>query len=337
MKTATPAMARAINDRLALDLLLERGPLTAPQLREITGLSRPTVSDLVERLRSAGLIEVTGESGEDRRGPNARVYGLVADRAHVAGVDIRWTGLRVTVADLTGREVGTAVREPSEDLYEAITGAVAQAAGGRRLQAVVIGSPGLVHPETSALTSDYRVRGWHPGLLGELRRSLGVQVVLENETNLAAIAEHRQGSARGVADFVLMWLDDGVGGAIVLGGKLRRGMSGGAGEIGTLDLGMHDPTLCRAVEAALEDGTALAERIARGVFAIVAVLDPGLVVLGGRIGREGGEELAALVEEQVALRSPAPTRVRPSTVEGNAVLQGAVLTALDLARDEVFG
>lgn len=78
MKTATPAMARAINDRLALDLLLERGPLSAPQLRELTGLSRPTVSDLIERLTQSGLIEVTGESGEDRRGPNARVYGLVA-------------------------------------------------------------------------------------------------------------------------------------------------------------------------------------------------------------------------------------------------------------------
>ncbi|MFI6297792.1 ROK family transcriptional regulator [Nonomuraea sp. NPDC050790] len=339
MKTATPAMARAINDRLALDLLLERGPLTAPQLREITGLSRPTVSDLVERLRSAGLIEVTGESGENRRGPNARVYGLVADCAHVAGVDVRSSGLRVTVADLAGREVGTAVREGSADLHEMITSAVAQAAGGRRLQAVVLGLPGLVHPETSALTSalasDSRVRGWHPGLLGELRRSLGVQVVLENETNLAAIAEHGKGSARGVADFVLLWLDDGVGGAVVLGGKLRRGMSGGAGEIGALDLGLDEATFCRAVETS--DGSSLADRIAKGVFTIVAVLDPGLVVLGGRIGRQGGEELAALVEERVAALSPAPTRVRPSTVEGNAVLEGAVLTALDLARDEVFG
>lgn len=49
VQTADPTMARAINDRLALDLLLERGPLTAPQLRTLTGLSRPTVSDLIER------------------------------------------------------------------------------------------------------------------------------------------------------------------------------------------------------------------------------------------------------------------------------------------------
>ncbi|WP_449065178.1 MarR family transcriptional regulator, partial [Planomonospora algeriensis] len=99
MRTATPKLARVINDRLALDLLLERGPLTAPQLRELTGLSRPTVSDLIERLQANGLIAVTGEAGEDRRGPNARLYGLVADRAHVAGVDVRRDAVNVTVAD----------------------------------------------------------------------------------------------------------------------------------------------------------------------------------------------------------------------------------------------
>lgn len=110
MKTATPQMARAINDRLALDLLLEHGTLTAPQLRALTGLSRPTVSDLVERLRVNGLITVVGESGEDRRGPNARVYGIVADRAHVAGVDVRRDTVNVTVADITGRTVGSAAR-----------------------------------------------------------------------------------------------------------------------------------------------------------------------------------------------------------------------------------
>ncbi|MFE7122251.1 MarR family transcriptional regulator, partial [Streptomyces sp. NPDC057654] len=84
MRTATPSTARAINDRIALELLRDEGPLTAGQLRDRTGLARPTVADLVERLRSAGLIAVVGEAGAERRGPNARLYGLVADRAHLA-------------------------------------------------------------------------------------------------------------------------------------------------------------------------------------------------------------------------------------------------------------
>ena len=352
MKTATPAMARAINDRLALDLLLEHGPLTAPQLRDLTGLSRPTVADLIERLRAAGLVESGGESGEERRGPNARLYCLIADRAHVAGVDLRRTGIDVTVADLVGRTVGSASRTfPARpagpggatgpldyDLVGALAGAVAEAAGGRPLHVVALGAPGLVRPHTSDLVGDDDVPGWRPGLLDELQRTLGVRVLLENEVNLAAIAEHRLGSAVGREDFVLLWLDEGVGGAVVLGGRLRRGASGGAGEIGRLEV--DGVAFCDIVAPELLAGLApdeLAERVAKGAFAAVAVLDPGLVVLGGGIGRVGGAMFADRVAEHVAAKSPALTEFRPSTVEGNAVLQGAVLTALDLARDEVFG
>ncbi|MDP4509507.1 ROK family transcriptional regulator [Nonomuraea turcica] len=344
MKTATPAMARAINDRLALDLLLERGPLTAPQLRTLTGLSRPTVSDLIERLMVAGLIEVTGEYGEDRRGPNARLYGLVADRAHVAGVDLRRSAVNVTVADITGEVVGKATRAIDDSaspgtLAALIVDAVTAAAGKRVLETVVIGAPGLVDPRDGELISgEGEVPGWRRGVVGSVRQRLGLPVVLENEVNLAAIAELRKGAARGSEDFVLLWLDDGVGAAVVLGGRLRRGASGGAGEIGFLDI--SGVPYCDLVEARVLRGLGRSEvvhRIAKGAFAFATLLDPGLVVLGGKTGHEGGDELAALVSERLRELAPAPTEVRASTVEGNAVLQGAVLTALDLTRDRVFG
>ncbi|MGV9327379.1 ROK family transcriptional regulator [Streptosporangium sandarakinum] len=381
MKTATPATARAINDRLVLDLLLERGPLTAPQLRELTGLSRPTVSDLIERLRDGGLIEVAGECGENRRGPNARLFGIVAGRAHVAGVDVRRTAVNVTVADITGRTVGFAVRDipgsgsgsapgsggdagpggPSgssgtaetggsgavpavpgsggtPSLSALIEGAVAEAAAGRVLDTVVLGAPGLADPRHGDLVAPNDVPGWEPGLLQTVRRDLGVPVTLENEVNLAAVTEHRTGAATGRDDFVLLWLDDGLGAALVLDGRVRRGASGGAGEIGILRTA--GGSFCDLVVAdVLRDigRDDAAGRIAACAFALVAILDPGLVILGGSIGREGGDDLAEMVERRLRDLSPAPTEVRASTVEGNAVLQGAVLTALDLTRDRVFG
>ncbi|MCG5213789.1 ROK family protein [Streptosporangium sp. KLBMP 9127] len=156
--------------------------------------------------------------------------------------------------------------------------------------------------------------------------------------NLAAIAEHRAGSARGRDDFVLLWLDDGVGAAVVLDGRLRRGVSGGAGEIGYLDV--SGTRLCDLVGAAAVrnlEADAVAERIARGVFPMVAVLDPGLVVLGGEMGRSGGEALAALVGVRLAALSPIPTQVRPATTGDDPVLRGAVFTALATARDDLFG
>ena len=339
MKTADPTMARAINDRLALDLLLERGPLTAPQLRTLTGLSRPTVSDLIERLRAGGLIEVAGEAGADRRGPNARLYGLVADRAHIAGVDLRRDAVHVGVADIAGNPVGAASRPlpPSPDLTAVVAGAVAEAAGGRTLHTVVLGTPGLIHPRTGRATGDH-VPGGRPDLGEALRDRLGAPVLVENEVNLGAVAEHREGAAAGRDDFALLWLDHGVGGALVLDGRLRRGASGGAGEVGLLKFGGTE--FCSLLDPAAVAGLgdeAVAARIAEAVFVLVAVLDPGLVVLGGAFGRAGGDRLAELVAGHLAVLSPAATEVRASRVEGDAVLRGAVLTALDLVRDDVFG
>jgi predicted NBD/HSP70 family sugar kinase len=338
MKTATPRMARAINDRLALDLLLDRGPLTAPQLRALTGLSRPTVSDLIERLRVNGLIEVAGESGDDRRGPNARLYGIVAGRAHVAGVDVRRDVVNVIVADITGRPVGSAVRSLDEDLPVLVAGAVAEAAGPRTMHAVVVGAPGMVDPQTGDLTPVNDVPGWRPSLLSALRHRVGAPVILENEVNLAAIAEHRAGAAQGRQDFVLLWLDDGVGAAVVLGGKLRRGVSGGAGEIGFLqvpEVSLGDLTEAESVRRLEPD--VLAARIAQVAFTLVAVLDPGLVVLGGRTSHAGGEKLATLVADHLGALSPVPVQVRTTTTSDNPVLQGAVFTALSLAHTDIFG
>ncbi|WP_131762795.1 ROK family protein, partial [Actinomadura fibrosa] len=205
------------------------------------------------------------------------------------------------------------------------------------LHTIVLGTPGLVHPRTG-LATDAGVPGWRPDLLPALRDRLGAPVVVENEVNLAAVAEHRVGAAAGHDDFALLWLDDGIGAAVVLDGRLRRGASGGAGEVGPLRFGGEQ--FCALLEAGAVRGlapAALADRIVGAVFALVAVLDPGLVVLGGATGRDGGELLAGLVAERLAPLSPAPTEVRASAVEGNTILQGAVLTALGLARDDVFG
>ncbi|MFI0373875.1 ROK family transcriptional regulator [Actinomadura sp. 1N219] len=336
MKTADPTMARAINDRLALDLLLERGPLTAPQLRALTGLSRPTVSDLIERLRAGGLIEVAGETGADRRGPNARLYGLVGGRAHVAGVDLRRDAVHVVVSDIAGNETG-AVSRPlpaAPDLVALIADAVAEAAGGRVPHTMVLGTPGLIHPRTG-LATDSGVPGWRPDLGPALADRLGAPVTLENEVNLSAVAEHRTGAAAGRDDFALLWMADGIGAAVFLDGRLRRGASGGAGEVGLLKFGGMD--FCDLMESVRDLAPEeFADRIVQGVFALVAVLDPGLVILGGDLGRAGGDRLAGLVAERLGRMSPASTEVRPSGVEGDTVLRGAVLTALDLARDDVF-
>ncbi|MGW2300421.1 ROK family transcriptional regulator [Streptomyces sp. NPDC001809] len=372
---ASPSTARAINDRFALRLLQDEGPLTATQLKTLTGLSRPTVADLVERLRGSGLVHVVGESGAERRGPNAKLYGLVADRAHLAALDVRTRSVSVTVTDLLGTtlaEASVPVGDDS-DTGPAVEKAVAllertvREAGADRLHTVAVGAPGLIDPATGELRDSSGLPAWHRRLVGVLQERLPAHVLVENETNLAAVAELREGAARAREDFVLLWLGQGVGAAVVLGGRLRRGASGGAGEIGFLpvpgtsglpsatgcDGGFHELACAAAVEAlaaahglsaseALASGPdpfldALARRLAIGAAAVVSVLDPGCVVLAGETGHQGGDALAARVEAELAALSPLRAEVRATDLGDAAVLRGALLLARDTAQDELFG
>ncbi|MDX3587801.1 MULTISPECIES: ROK family transcriptional regulator [Streptomyces] len=394
---ASPSTARAINDRLALRLLQQEGPLTAGQLKQLTGLSRPTVADLVERLTAAGLIEVVGESGEQRRGPNARLYGIVADRAHLAALDVRTEGVTVVVADLLGTELAResvpiaddAGTGPAVEQAVTLVERAAKEAGADRPHTVAIGAPGLIDPATGELRVSSGLPEWHRRLVAALGERFPARVLVENETNLAALAEQRDGAARDRDTFVLLWLGLGTGAAVVLDGHLRRGASGGTGEIGFLPVpgtttvpsatdcegGFHSlggaaavaalatahgvtaeaapnephaATLVRAAVAGLSAAPgpsadprarfldALADRLALGAASVVAVLDPGCVVLGGEVGQAGGEELAVRVGKRLAAMSPLPTEVRASGLGGAAVLRGALLMAREAAQDELF-
>lgn len=239
----TPRVLRAMNDRAALDLLLEHGPLSRTRIGKLTGLSKPTASQLLARLEAAGLVLATGTTA-GRPGPNAQLYSVNPAAAHVAGLDVTPIRIRAAVADITGRTVGefelpTPGRRAQgtvEQVVQAVDEA-AKAAGLNRsdLHRVVIGTPGAFDPSTGRLRYASHLPGWHsPTLLDELAAALAVPLEYENDVNLAAVAEQRVGAARDHEDFVLLWNEEGIGAAIVIGGRLHRGWTGGAGEVGFL-------------------------------------------------------------------------------------------------------
>jgi predicted NBD/HSP70 family sugar kinase len=356
-------LLREINEAAALRLLLDRGPLTRGDLRELTGLAKPTTSDVMRRLQDAGLAMVVGRTSGGP-GPNAEIYDVNPDAAYAAAVSLREqdSTLVAAVCDLTGTVRSTLTVKLRADPVAAVADAVQQACRAakipvRRLDHVQLGVPGAYHDSTIRYVD---VPGWsRPGLIDDIRSTLRTEVSVDNDVNLAAAAERSRGIAGDADSFALLWLgEEGLGLGIDLGGTILRGARGGAGEIGYMPVGlpkrdgMHDfqdlvggPAIRelarehgiateRAADAAADAvlREVLATRIAVGIAAVVAVLDPTLVVLAGEVGQAGGAPLADAVGAALRDLSVLDTEVAATGLTEDAVLLGALDTTLDAVR-----
>ena len=240
----------------------------------------------------------------------------------------------------------------------------------------VLGSPGVFDPVHGYVAMAPNLPGWgRHGLVEAVREELGTNVNFENDVNLAALAERAHGHGRNVSNFVFLSVGTGIGMALVIDGRLYRGAHGAAGEIAYMPLGMgdpHDPANRRRgafEEAAAAAGVvrmarklgmrmplsperiftaarrgqvvasrvveAEAARLALAIATVTPVLDPELVILGGGIGRNG-DLLLEPIERELRQLLPFRPRVVVSALGEDAVLRGAVATALDVARDRVF-
>ncbi|NUT32433.1 MAG: ROK family transcriptional regulator, partial [Hamadaea sp.] len=244
-------LLRAINESAALAHLLDKGTLTRGDLRELTGLSKPTTSDVLRRLTDAGLAVVVGHT-RGGPGPNAEIYAANPAAAHAAAVSVRETTdpvrpeLTGALVDLAGT-VHARVRERVDlsggDPVDAIAEIVQRLAALADLTTdaishVHLGVPGS-YEAAAGVIRHIDVPGFdQAGVVARLAERLHATVAVENDVNLAAIAERSRGVAAGESGFALLWFGEGLGLAIDLGGALLRGARGGAGEIGYVPVGL---------------------------------------------------------------------------------------------------
>jgi predicted NBD/HSP70 family sugar kinase len=364
-------LLRAMNESATLALLLDRGTLTRGDLRDLTGLSKPTTSEVMRRLTGAGLAVVVGHTSGGP-GPNAEVYAANPAAGHAIAMSVRETQrphLTGVLCDLAGGEVARAEVTVAADPVSTVVGVVEELSRQAGLapasvRLVQLGLPGSYDPAAGVIRH-IDVPGWdRPGLVADLATRLGATVAADNDVNLAAIAERHHGVAADVESFALVWFSGGLGLAIDLGGTLLRGARGGAGEIGYVPVGLGrgaDRTdltdlvggpAVRALaaahgidaptpEAAVAAGSAafldaLAERIAYGLAAVAAVLDPPLIVLAGDVGRAGGEALAGRVAAALRATTPLDTAIAVTGVAGDPVLLGAQVAAQRALRAQII-
>ena len=154
----------------------------------------------------------------------------------MAGLDVAPEAVATGVADVTGQVLAEVTVDPNgagnpvQLVRNAVAAACAAAEiGADQLRAVVIGTGGMVDPRTGDVRLSVNMPDWHEGVLGALRGDLRRPVTIENDVNLAAMAERAVGVAEGADDFVLMWIGVGLGLATIIGGKVHRGVAGAAG------------------------------------------------------------------------------------------------------------
>lgn len=242
---------REANTRLVVDELRRSGPTTRPALARETGLAKQTVSTIVASLIAEGVAREVGLGAVERRGGRPAVLvEYAADRAFVAGLELGVGRTRVMVADALGapvvvREVPpssrSSRRRPAGDVLDGVIAVLAseleQLGGSGRLRAVGVSVTGLVQPRSGVCALAPNL-GWRDvpvrELVEERLAALGVSapVIVRGAAQASLIAEQREGVATDEDDVVLLFEDEGVGAAVIEGGRLVDGADGTAGELG---------------------------------------------------------------------------------------------------------
>lgn len=326
--------------------LSERGALSAAQLARLTGLAKSTVSTALQELKRTNMVVETGSSSAGSVGRPATSLTLNPEAGTCIGILVGQTEIQVTLADVShsvlfDQTVELELDYSRDEARGIVQDLIADAYKGQRLKrsgllGVGIAMGGPVNPVNGRVVRAGGMPTWAGIDLRELFEPMfdGVPIFCDNESNCSAIAEMTWGAAQGHDDFIVYTLGLGVGGAIVVGGKVMRGIAGGAGEFGHMVIDPHGP-LCRCgnrgclevyanfrdplneairhfgrtlrvhdvVDMAIAGDPVCRDLIARtgeagghGLGLIGSVFNPPLVVISGRLAASGDILMKPLAE-----------------------------------------
>ncbi|MEU6429365.1 ROK family transcriptional regulator [Microbispora sp. NPDC046973] len=276
----TTSLLRLINQRAVFTEIFRLGKASRPELAQVTGLSKPTISMALADLERARLVRPVGlRTGGTGRA--ALLYEIRPEAGWVLAADIGRTTVRLALADLVG-DVVVRRQEPSaarsyDGLLRQLERLAAEVVAEAGLEpgdvtVTVFGTPGIHDKENGALRLAPSLPGWErPGAVDALAGVTGSPYTVENDVDLAAVGEGAYGLGKGVSHFVLVSIGTGVGMGVVIDDGLYRGARGAAGEISYLPVGVPGS----------EDGPGLDRR--RGEFESVASAD-GIVAAAARLG-----------------------------------------------------
>ena len=328
-------IARQISMHAITRALLANGPTSRAELAKLTGFSKQTISDVVRDLEDAGWLAPLGRTA-GRPGRSAVTYAINGRAAAAGAIDLGGSKVHAAVVDLLGEVMAETVEPTDSRGGPHVIAQIARLLDGlkaglappvQQLQLVVLGTPGVFHPETGQIAAAPNIQGLGEiDMRGALAARLGAPVVIENDVNLAARGEQWRGHAAGRRNFVFIALGTGIGMGIIADGHLLRGARGGAGEISYLPLG-GDPYDPRGFTLGTLESPVGSVGIARRYAGFGGRADASVRDIFAGFARGEPAALAA-IEETARLIAPAITAVAAMlddlTEEATAFLAGRV-------------
>jgi glucokinase len=286
-----------VNEFLVFDYVRAQTETTRPEIARELGLSAASVSRIVGRLLKDDLVSVADGSRSTPGRPPSRIRFNHRAGA-VLAIDLGGTKCHGALADMNGDVLVEDIQptdragSPYATLIACIE--VLRADASRRslpIVAAAVGVPAVLDPETGRATRAPNVHWEDFDLAGRLAEHLEVPFTIENDVNLAALAQAWRGAGRGVRDFVTISIGTGIGAGVVADGRLLKGRHNSAGEIGLLIMtrdqfgrpsetgigGFEElasgPAIARQAEVALARDPDVASTLRRGSVTSEAVFD----------------------------------------------------------------
>jgi predicted NBD/HSP70 family sugar kinase len=345
-------LVRSLTDEHVLRALMQHRRLTRAELATEIGISKPTAGESVRRLAERGLVADTGERTPGGRGKGrvGSYYALAPTVGVALAITIAPEGVVAECLDVYGDTVAYAARQIDRPAHPhqvaaALKAAVGEVTAGRSARLAVVSAADPVDRASGRLVH----LPDSPFLVGELdpvailAPYVDGPIVVDNDVNWAARAQRHAG-----ADFAYLYLGEGLGCAVVHDGEVRRGGTGLAGEIAHLltvgpdgraipfidvfaELDLRQPgSTAIDVDRLLSDASirdAVGAAVAGVIAAVVALADPGEVIVGGSWG-------PLLVDSIRAAAGALPRRVavRAAESSGRPVLAGVRAEALSRLR-----
>jgi glucokinase-like ROK family protein len=268
---------REANNTLVLRVIRQQGPLARVAIARRTGLSRTTVSSIVDGLLAEGVAREGGMlSAAPNGGRRPTLVHFNESAGVILGVDFGRTHYTLLATDLhahvIARKSGPCDTSLGPDvLLPRLISEIRQLVSESdldwdRVVGVGVGIPGPVDATLNVLVTPPRMAGWdRVDVTGILSKALGTPVLLNNDANLGALAEGRYGAALGASNFIYVKVGTGIGCGLVIDGKIYRGSSGVAGEFGhsTVD---RDGPLCACGNRGCLEAVAGAPEIVRSAL-----------------------------------------------------------------------